>query len=102
MEQNRKNLSEANVQSMKVINEAKEIANKVKEDIVTKANDEANKIINQAKDQINGMKETAIEQMKDEISDIAVKAAEKIINANLDAEKQKALINDFLGKISKN
>ncbi|TRZ51154.1 ATP synthase F0 subunit B [bacterium] len=102
MEQNRKNLSEANAQSMKVINEAKDLAVKVKEDIINKANEEAGKIINQAKDQINGMKETAIEQMKDEISDIAVKAAEKIINANLDPKKQKALINDFLGKISKN
>lgn len=102
MEQNRKDLAEANARSMKIINEAKDMANKVKDEITGKANEEAKKIIEQAREQIDGMKNATLEQMKDDITEIAIKAAEKIISENLDKNRQKAIVDEFLSKLPKN
>jgi F-type H+-transporting ATPase subunit b len=102
IEQNKKDLSEANAKSIALINEAKDMANKVREEIIHKANEDSRKTIDRAKEEIEQQKETALNEMKDEISDIAIKAAEKIISENLDDKKQKKIIDDFLIKIPKN
>ena len=95
-------LSEANAKSMNIINEGKDTANKVREEIISKAHEDSRKLIDQAKEEIEQQKETALSEMKDEISNIAIKAAEKIINENLDSKKQKKIVDDFLTKIPKN
>lgn len=102
IEENKKNLAEANAQSMKIINEAKDMANKLREEILSKANDDAIKISEQAIRDIEQQKESALNEMKDKISDLAISAAEKIISESLDNEKQKKLINDFLSQVPKN
>jgi ATP synthase, F0 subunit b len=102
IEQNKKNLADANAQSMKIINESKDAANKVREDLIQKANEDARKILDNAKMEIEKQKESALSEMKDKISEIAVQAAEKIISENLDAKKQRELIGDFLSKVTKN
>ena len=102
LEQNKKALSEANATVQKLINEGRDNANKIRDDIMKKANDDSRKMIEQAKVEIIQQQNSALEQLKDEISDIAIKAAEKIINTNLDANKQKKIINDFLNRIPKN
>jgi len=102
IEQNKKNLSEANAQAMKIINEGKEAANRIKDDIVNKANETTKKMIEQAKKEIEIQQETALEKIKDEISEVAIKTAEMLIKTNLDSEKQKKLIDDFITRIPKN
>lgn len=102
MSRTRKNLADANAQSMKIINESKDAANKVREDLIQKANEDARKILDNAKMEIEKQKESALSEMKDKISEIAVQAAEKIISENLDAKKQRELIGDFLSKVTKN
>ena len=102
IEQNKKDLADANAKSIAVINEAKEMASKVREEIISKASDDSRKVIEQAKTEIEQQKEAALSEMKDEISDIAIRAAEKIINENLDERKQKKIIDDFLVKMPKN
>lgn len=102
MEENKKNLNEANAKSMSIINEGKDMANKVREEIINKANEDSRKLIEQAKEEIGQQKDAALSEIKDEISNIAIKAAEKIINENLDSKKQKKIVDDFLTKIPKN
>ena len=102
IEKNKKDLMEANAKSMVIINEAKEMATKVREELINKANEDSRKLIDQAKTEIDQQKEAALNEMKDKISEIAIKAAEKLINENLDEKKQKKIIDDFLTKIPKN
>lgn len=102
IEQNKKNLADANAQSMKIINESKDIANKVREELIQKANEDSRKMLEYAKAEIDKQKDAALNEMKDKISDIAVQAAGKIIAENLDANKQRELISDFLTKVTKN
>ncbi|MBS1518778.1 MAG: F0F1 ATP synthase subunit B [Bacteroidetes bacterium] len=102
MVQNKKILADANAQSMKVINEAKEMSNKIGEEIKAKATEDSRKLIEQAKQEIKKEKETAMDDLRHEVSDLAIKAAEKIINDNLDEAKQKKIVNDFIAQIPKN
>ena len=102
IEQNKKNLAEANAKSMEIINQAKEVANKLGDELKQKANEDAQKIIEQAKAEIEQQKNSAMDDLKDKISDIAIEAAEKIISESLDKEKQKKLVNDFLSKVPNN
>jgi len=40
--------------------------------------------------------------LRQEVADLAIRAAEKILRENLDADRQKKLVDDFLGDISSN
>jgi len=101
-EKNKQLLAEANVNSMKIINDGKEAASRIKDDIISKANEESRKILEQAKKEIAIQKESMVEQIRDEIADVAIKAAEKIIIDNLDTEKQKKVIDEYIKRIPKN
>lgn len=102
IEQNKKNLAEAQEHSMKIINDAKDMANKMRDDILQKSQEESRKMIDQAKAEITQEKETAMSDLRHEVSDLAIKAAEKIINENLDETKQKKIVNDFISQIPSN
>lgn len=102
MEKNKKEMAEASAKSLALINEAKETAQKVREDIIAKAGEESHKLIDEAKEQITRQKEAALQELKGEISNIAIKAAEKILNENLDETRQKKIVDDFLTKIPEN
>lgn len=101
-EQNKRNLAEANAQSMKIINESKEIASKMRDELMLKAQDESRKLIEQAKIEIKQEKESAMADLRNEVSDLAIKAAEKILKDNLDENKQRKIVNDFISQIPSN
>ena len=99
IEQNKKNLADAQAHSMKIINDAKEMANKMRDEILQKSQEESRKMLDQAKAEITQEKESAMADLRHEVSDLAIKAAEKIMNENLDEAKQKKIVNDFISQI---
>jgi F-type H+-transporting ATPase subunit b len=78
IEQNKKNLAEAQAHSMKIINDAKDMANKMRDEILQKSQEESRKMLDQAKAEITQEKESAMADLRHEVSDLAIKAAEKI------------------------
>jgi len=100
--ENKKMLSQANAQSMKIINDAKETANKMRDEMMLKAQDDSRKLIEQAKSEIKQEKESAMSDLRNEVSELAIKAAEKILKENLDESKQKKIVNDFISQIPSN
>lgn len=101
-EENKRVLAEANSNAQKIILESRGLANKVREEIINKANEEARKVLEQAKEDIERQKEQALESIKNEVAGIAIKIAEKIIEENLDKNKQLKLIEGLLNQFSKN
>lgn len=102
VDEHKKNLSEANAQSMKIINDAKEVANKMRDDIIQKSQEESRRIVEQARAEIKQEKESAMSDLRSEVSDLAIKAAEKILKENLDETKQKKIVDDFISRIPSN
>ncbi|MEZ4823299.1 MAG: hypothetical protein R2942_13180 [Ignavibacteria bacterium] len=87
---------------MKIISESREAAGKLREELMAKAQEDSRKLLEQAKIEIQQEKETAMADLRNEVSDLAIKAAEKIINENLDENKQKKIVNDFISQIPNN
>jgi F-type H+-transporting ATPase subunit b len=102
LEENKKLLAKADEESRKILNESKQLADKVRSDLMGKANEDAQKVIQQAKAEIEREKVSALNELKDEIANLAVQAAGKIIDENLDQNKQKKIIDDFINQIPKN
>jgi F-type H+-transporting ATPase subunit b len=56
----------------------------------------------QAKSEIQREKQTALAQLRNEVADLAIQAAEKILRAQLDDARNRALVDDFIAGLPKN
>jgi len=74
----------------------------LKEQILKESKEQAQKLIADAAEEIERKKNTAFDELKNQIADISIKAAEKILKENLDAEKNKKLVDKYISDISKN
>jgi F-type H+-transporting ATPase subunit b len=92
-------LAQAEREAQDIARKAKETADKLKSEITEQAKTEAAKLIASAKKEIDNEKNTALAYLKGEVAGMAVQAAGKIIAVNLDAEKHKKLVDDFIKEI---
>lgn len=102
LNQNKMILEKADEESRKVINDGKEMAVKLRNELISKTGEDTTRMIKQAKAEIEREKLSALNQLKDEIANLAVNAAEKIIEQNLDEAKQKKIVEDFINQIPDN
>lgn len=102
LKKNRDMLSKADAEADKIIREAKEMADKVRSELTEKAQEESRKMIASAKEEIEQEKRRALDVLRNEVADMAVKGAEKIIRTTLDADKQKAVVNDMIREMASN
>lgn len=77
----------------------KQKAEKVYDEIVNEANQEAKIIIERAKVEINREKEKVEDQLKREAIDLAIELSKKVIEKNIDEEKNRKLIGEFITKV---
>ena len=101
LEENRKQLAAAEEQSQRVIKQGRDMGERLKAEIVEKANASARHIVDQAKDEISREKDKALTQLREEVADLAVAAAGKIIEANLDAARQRHLVDSAIRELTK-
>ncbi len=99
---NQERLAQAEEEAQKIIEQGREYAEKVKEQILSESKDEARKMISEAQIIIERKNQESFAKLKTEIADIAVGAAEKIIRAELSAEKQKALVDSYIKELNQN
>ncbi len=99
LKQNSANLARAEAEYQKIIREGKAFSEKLKEEVVTKAHSQAQREIQQAKVEIQRDVEAARQQLRSEIADLAVRAAGKILDETLDAQKHKKIVDNFLNQL---
>lgn len=92
-------LAQAEREAQEIARKAKETADKLKNEIAEQAKAEAAKLIAAAKKEIDNEKNTALTYLKNEVAGMAVQAAGKIIGANLDTDKHKKLVDDFIKEL---
>ncbi|MBI4429144.1 MAG: F0F1 ATP synthase subunit B [Ignavibacteriales bacterium] len=102
LKQNEKNMARAEAEYQKMMREARAMAEKMREDIVTKARLQAEQELKRANEEIQRNLEAAKQQLRSEVADLAVKAAEKILDETLDAQKHKKIVDGFLNQLPKN
>ena len=102
LKQNEKNLAQAENEYQRMIREGKALAEKMKEEIVTKAKQQAQVELALANEELQRNIEAAKHKLQIEVTDLAIKVAEKILNETLDEKKQKKLMDTFINQFPKN
>ncbi len=100
--ENEKSLKEAEVVAQKIRKEALEDAEILRSEKIDKAKKDAAKILEDAKTAIEQEKKRALTELQSEVADLAIKASAIIIRSELDADKNKKLVDSFINDLSKN
>ena len=102
LQENKKNLAQAEEQVQKVLKEGRAMAEKMRQDLIVRANDESKRMIDNAKEQIEREKQDALKELRKEVASLAIQAASKILDENLDENKQKKIIDTFIDELPTN
>lgn len=97
--QHRELMNNAKTEAANIIADGRAEAEKMKNDIVNKATTEAKDLSDRARKEIDLAKDKALAEIKAEIVVLSTDIAAKIINKNLKAEDQKALVEETLNKV---
>ena len=99
LEENKRQLALAEAKAQAAMREGREMGEKLKAEIIEKAHASSRQMIEQAKEEIRREKDSALTQLRGEVADLAVTAASKIIDANLDVNKHRSLVDTAIGDI---
>ena len=94
----KKQLAGAKAESEKIIDEARQAAEKVKADSISRTNDEVAELKSKASADIESARSSALASLQTSVADIAIELVEKVVEKNLDRETNKRLIDSFIAK----
>lgn len=101
LEKHQKLMAGAEAEAQKILKENKALADKARQELMDDARQDAEKLLEKAKSEIERQKDSALASLKAEVADLAVGAAEKIIIQNLDKEKQKSVVDEYIKSMPK-
>ena len=99
---NEKALKDAEAKAQQIRRDALEEAEMLRNERVEKAKKEADDMLEQAKSTIEQEKKQALMELRDEVADLAVKAANIILDQELDEKKNKKLVDSYIKDLSQN
>lgn len=102
IEENQKKMQHAQGEFQRLMREAREEAERLRAKRKQEAEAEARKIVEQGKMEIEREKEAALNQLRGEVADLAIRAAERILDEELDERKHRKLIDAFLTRMPHN
>jgi F-type H+-transporting ATPase subunit b len=101
LEENKAQLARADEQAQRVLREGRDMGERLKADLLEKAKQASQQMVDQAKEEIRREKEGALQELRAEVADLAIGAAGKLLDANLDNPKQRALVDEAIRRMGK-
>lgn len=95
-------INNAKEEAQNIIMKAHDEAEAEKSAILKKSQEEASEIISDAGKTIENERKRIIQQAQTQIADLAIEAASKIIGENVDDEKNRRLVDEFLSAEEEN
>ena len=99
LREHQQKLAAADEEARKIVAEAREAGANVRQTVVSQAREEAERMLDQARTSIESEKRAAIAELRRETANLAVQAAGALIDANLDDEKNRGLVDDLIAGI---
>lgn len=93
------NLDASRGEGQKIIADGRAIAEKMRADLIEQTRKEQADMLERAKRDIEGEKDKAIAQLRREAVELAIVGASKVIEANLDSDKNRKLVETYLASI---
>ena len=87
-------------ESQKIIAEARAVAEKVRTDLLEKTRQEQQDMLERARRDLAAERDKAIAQLRKEAVDLAIAGATKVIEEDLDSEKNRKIVEDFLASLA--
>lgn len=91
-------ISSAKEEAEEIRKDAHEKAENERTAIIRKSHEEADEIVSAASETIENERKRVIQQAHTQIADLAIEAASKVVGANLDDEKNRKLVDEFLAE----
>ena len=91
-----KELAQARLEGQAVIQQARELADRFREEERQRAQEEAETFLARARGDIQRERDNAIDEVRQEFADVAITAAERVIERSLDKDAHKELIEKVL------
>ena len=101
MEDYQKQLAEARNEAGKIIEEARQLGERVRKEVVEKANTEASAVVQRAQEEINRQKDKGIQEMKDTVADLSVQIASRVIEKEVNEATHRQLIDNLIKDLGK-
>jgi F-type H+-transporting ATPase subunit b len=102
LEDNRKQLANAGAEARGILAEGRSLGEKLKNELLEQANRQSRKMIDQAKQEIDREKDAALEKLRSEVANLAIGAAEKILDETLDETRHRKIVDGYLRDLPKN
>jgi F-type H+-transporting ATPase subunit b len=99
---NEKALREAEKKAQQIRKKAIDEAETLRAERIEKSKKEAEQIIEEARKSIEQEKKRAMMELREEVAKLAVQSASKIIDSELDEQKNSKLVENFINDLSKN
>ena len=95
-EQYESTIGDAKEEAKNILMKAHEDAESERAAIIKKSHDEAEEIVSAAGKAAENERRLVLQQAQSQIADLAIEAASKIVGANVDDEKNRRLVDEFL------
>lgn len=99
LEEQRRELAAARQEAQGLIAEAKQAADRTRQELLAQARTEQEELIARAKADIERERERALESVRREAVDIALAAAGRLVSRRLTADEDRRLVADYLGSL---
>ena len=100
LEEHRRQIEAARDEAQRLIAEGRGVGEKMRADMLEQARQEQREVVERARRDIESEKERAITQLRAEAVDLAIAGASKVIEENLDDERNRRLVESFLESVS--
>jgi F-type H+-transporting ATPase subunit b len=98
-EENKKALAGAQAEAQAAINKAREDAERVAREVHARAEAEAQQLLEQARQTIQQERNQALQALRQQTAELVVLAAGQLIEENLDSDKNRKIVDDFIARI---
>lgn len=99
---NKKARREAEREAQRILREARESAEALREEEVEKTRAKIQQMQEQAQAEIEREKQGALDELRDEVAELAIQAASKILREDMNRDRQRKLVDDFIDNLPKN
>jgi len=98
----RQKIQDSRQEAVEILEAARGDAERVRADIIARAETEANDIKARANEDIRLATERAQADLQASVKDLSIELAEKVVEHNLDADTQRALIDNYIAQVGSN
>ena len=99
LEQYRRRLRDAEDETLRILDEARANAERVRRDLLGKAEADAGRELDRARQAIRAERDQAISQLRNEVGTLAVELATRVVGDSLDRDRQLRLVDEYIDEL---